>query len=171
MIDVTPEYLLSQGLSESLPKRFWAKVEKTETCWLWTAYANEDGYGRIWAGHRGNSFIPAHVVSWILHFGPVPRFDPKGIHVLHSCDNPPCVKPSHLFLGTALDNACDRDKKGRRIAGEGEQSPQHKLTEKEVFEIRSMYGPGYSCVTLGLRFGVDQSTIYSIIKRKTWRHI
>lgn len=88
-------------------KRFWNKVKKTDYCWLWTAYTNSDGYGQFW--FRG-TMGKAHRFSWILHNGEIP----KGVCVLHiECDNPPCVNPDHLELGTDADNMQDCLKKGR----------------------------------------------------------
>lgn len=83
--------------------RFWPKVQKTDVCWLWIG-ATSAGYGRIGRGRAKD-----HEVSWELHNGPVPH----GLWVLHKCDNPPCVRPDHLFLGTQSDNMKDAEAKGR----------------------------------------------------------
>ena len=85
--------------------RFFAKVEKTESCWIWTG-SQLRGYGQFWLG--GKLHI-AHRVSWVLHVGPIPF----GLHALHKCDNPSCVNPEHLFLGTAKTNVHDMMDKGR----------------------------------------------------------
>lgn len=95
--------------TRSLAARFWAKVNKTPTCWLWTANRLPKGYGVINVGGRAGSQQLAHRVSWELHFGPIP----DGLWVLHRCDNPPCVRPDHLFLGTVQDNVDDMVTKGR----------------------------------------------------------
>lgn len=86
--------------------RFWEKVMKTDNCWLWIGARERGGYGCIQIKH--NNFR-AHRLSWELHHGTVPT----GMHVLHTCDNPPCVNPTHLFLGTSLDNMADKVRKGR----------------------------------------------------------
>lgn len=88
-------------------ERFWAKVQKTETCWLWTAGATTKGYG-YFCPTRPNK-VYAHRYSWELVNGAIPT----GLLVCHTCDNPPCVNPSHLFLGTVRDNAIDMSLKGR----------------------------------------------------------
>lgn len=88
------------------PERFWSFVEKTDSCWLWTGAKHPKGYGIF---HLRGRTPRAHVLSWILHHGPVPR----GLCVLHRCDNPPCVNPDHLFLGTPQDNTDDMTRKGR----------------------------------------------------------
>jgi hypothetical protein len=87
-------------------KRFWDKVVKTDTCWVWTASVNGKGYGSF--GYGGRVQL-AHRVSWQMHCGPIP----PGLCVCHACDNPSCVRPDHLFLGTIKDNNRDRDRKGR----------------------------------------------------------
>jgi hypothetical protein len=92
-------------------ERFWKKVNKTDGCWLWTA-TRIGRYGGFRFEGRSRT---AHRVSWELAFGPIP----DGLQVLHHCDTPLCVNPQHLFLGTPLDNARDRDSKGRGYNGEG----------------------------------------------------
>lgn len=88
--------------------RFWEKVDKTENCWLWSASVNNQGYGEIHLGER-NDHCYAHRFSWMINKGPIP----KGLFVLHRCDNPRCVNPNHLFLGTQKDNLHDAMAKGR----------------------------------------------------------
>jgi len=92
--------------SETDLGRFWAKVQKTENCWLWLGELVGNGYGRFYI-HNG--IFVAHRMSWIIHNGPIPN----GLFVCHHCDNPPCVRPDHLFLGTNSDNMKDCAAKGR----------------------------------------------------------
>lgn len=87
--------------------RFWNKVNKTDTCWLWTGCTNGIGYGLI---RIDTKLYSTHRFSYELHFGKIP----VGIHVLHSCDNPLCVNPEHLFLGNQKDNMRDMMNKGRK---------------------------------------------------------
>src|SRR2546430_1463459 len=101
---ITPGFLASQGFSATIPWRFIRKVYKTDSCWLWTRYTNRGGYGVI--GCRSGNNILAHVLSWILHFGPIP----ERKCVLHNCpdgDNPACVHPDHLWLGSRAENVTD----------------------------------------------------------------
>lgn len=95
---------------DELAKRFWPKVEKTEHCWTWSGAKNRRGYGWLHNGSRTTRKpMRAHRASWEIHFGKIP----DGLWVLHRCDNPPCVRPDHLFLGTRTDNMRDCAAKGR----------------------------------------------------------
>jgi hypothetical protein len=101
----------------TIEQRFWAKVRKRDGCWEWTGAKNADGYGMIGVngvGHKRHA--PAHRVSWELHYGHIPT----GMWVLHHCDNPPCIRPDHLFIGDRSANMKDCAAKGR-LTG-----PQHK---------------------------------------------
>jgi hypothetical protein len=97
-----------------LEDRFWEKVDKSGDCWLWTGARDQHGYGSLSVAHEGRERrrsvpVKASRVSWQIHNGPIPA----GMWVLHRCDNPPCVRPDHLFLGTQLDNMRDASAKGR----------------------------------------------------------
>jgi hypothetical protein len=102
----------------SMTERFWAYVQKTASCWVWTGTQSDNGYGRIWGKGR---HIKAHRFSWELHNGPIP----EGMHVCHKCDTPACVNPEHLFLGTASDNMRDMVAKGRHSWGENRPGASH----------------------------------------------
>ena len=95
-----------------LAERFWAKVDQSGDCWVWTGACAP--YGRIREGARGSPFLVTHRLAWELSNGPVP----DGLMVLHTCDNPPCVNPDHLWLGTAKDNKADEIAKGRHAHGD-----------------------------------------------------
>src|SRR4026209_597513 len=110
--------------------RFWSKVQKTDSCWLWLASKGEHGYGWVALNNKNRH---ASRAAWELTNGPIP----KGMFVLHRCDNPPCVRPDHLFLGTTQDNANEMSRKGRSLYGE--RNRRAKLTEAQVLEIRCRY--------------------------------
>lgn len=153
-----------------LEKRFWAKVQKTANCWLWTACRLPPpwDYGQMGRSDRAGGLIRAHVASWIIHNGEIP----PGLLVLHKCDNPPCVRPDHLFLGTHADNIADMIAKGRyggpRQLPRGASHHNAKLTEVAVHVIRSSL---MSNTWLAERFGVSDDTVRLVKRRKIWTHI
>lgn len=147
-------------------ERFWEKVRKTGSCWTWTGQRHDHGYGRL------ETYVPkrivylAHRLSWEIHFGPIP----EGLQVLHKCDNPPCVNPDHLFLGTHLDNMNDMRRKGRNVRGE--RLPHSKLTTAAVLDIRARYAKGnVTQQALADHFGVSNSQINGVIHRNAWKHV
>lgn len=148
-----------------LTTRFWRHVDKSGACWVWTGAHNKQGYGAIALYHTRPTFraAPAHRVSWELHFGPIS----DGLWVLHRCDNPPCVRPDHLFLGTPQDNIDDMRAKGRaRYPGlpTGERHPRAKLTDSQAAQIRARHAAGeISHAALAREFGVGRWVVTRII--------
>ena len=150
---------------------FWAKVAKPEGdgCWLWTGGLISTGYGLL--SVRGKLTL-AHRYSYTLHNEPITN----GLHVLHRCDNPRCVNPGHLFLGTNDDNIRDRIAKGRgrghaRPKSRGENHCNAKLTDDAVREMRAMAGRGVPHNEIARQFGVSHATANKIIRRKSWAHV
>lgn len=136
-------------------------------CWLFTGGKNSQGYGAIWDGEKQ---CRAHIVSYQIHVETVP----KGLLVLHECDNPWCVNPEHLFLGTHQDNVDDMRTKGRDSYDhtQGEGNGQAKLTEANVWDIRRLLSTGqYTQNQIGDMFGVTRGAIKSIKNGITWRHL
>lgn len=123
------------------------------------------GYGSASLYRQGS--IGAHRLSWLIHFGEIP----PEMHVCHRCDNPPCVNPRHLFLGTNLDNRRDSIAKGRFRVGRGERHRSAKLTEAQVREIRQRRELGDRQEALAAEFGVSGCAISNIHRRKTWAHV
>ena len=143
---------------------FWARVDQTGDCWLWTKYCNSDGYGQVWFNGRRES---THVLAWYFSNGTIPG----GLHVLHKCDNPPCCNPSHLFLGTRLDNMRDCKDKGRRAITLGERNGNAKLTEVAVLEIKVLLSKGMSQLAIADQFGVSRRLVSCIKTGKNWTHV
>lgn len=147
--------------------KFWLKVQKSPTpdgCWIYTGRTNEHGYGRIKNASYGQVYV--HRLSYEMHVGPIP----DGLFVLHKCDNPPCARPDHLFLGTHERNMQDMTEK-RRVS-HGSERPLAKLTDDKVIEIRNRHAKGgITQHELGLEYGVCSSIINTIIRRKRWKHV
>jgi hypothetical protein len=169
-----------------LTERFWSKVDRNGPvpthvphlgpCWIWTSATNW-GYGLITVNRRTRR---AHHIAWELTSGPIP----SGLWVLHKCDNRPCVRPDHLFVGTRRNNIDDMVNKGRvpkgashyaRLKPEllpiGERHSQSKLTAEQVREIRALYAAGgVTHADLAVRYGVSRKSIGDIVNRKYWLH-
>lgn len=133
-------------------------------CWEWTGRTNF-GYGMM---KLDNKEISASRVTAFLYHGLI--FG-SGIHALHRCDNPPCINPDHIFLGTNLDNIKDRIAKGRSNPCKGEVSPKSKLKEEQVREIRRRNSLGETFVSLAREFGIAPQNIRQCCVRNTWKHI
>lgn len=145
---------------------FWNKVAITaddNQCWEWLAGVDTWGYGRIRVNRRMES---AHRFAWSY-----PNYViPDGMKICHSCDNPKCCNPKHLFLGTNKDNMEDRNAKGRQA--KGEMMVMNKLVANQILEIRKRYIDGdVTIANLARDYGVAWQTISDVITRKTWKHI
>lgn len=147
-------------------ERFWAKVspEPNTGCWLWMAADNGVGYGVFASVPPRMAY--AHRFAWELATGPIP----DGMEVCHRCDQPSCVNPEHLFLGTHAENMADRDRKGRTRGGEaaGERNPNAKLRLSDVVSIRGRHAAGETCRGLAVEFGVTEGAIRLAVKGLTW---
>jgi hypothetical protein len=157
-------------MSKVLLQRFLDKVVLDENtgCWEWCA-SKDRGYGQLKAAGK---ILKAHRVAYELFIGKIP----EGMFVCHTCDNPGCVNPAHLFVGTHQDNMDDMRRKGRRkgrgTKAKGEKHYLAKLTESQVREIRELYTPygKYSQSKLAEMFGVSPMTISDIINNRTWKY-
>lgn len=166
------------GLTDIELARFWSKVNKDGPtpahrpelgpCWVWTAgcMSGKFKYGLIRIRGRNTA---AHRLSYEVHVGSIP----VGLRVLHHCDNPPCVRPVHLFVGTARDNTRDMMQKGRGtyVARRGAENGYSKLTEAQVRRIFAMRAEGIAEPALAQSFGCSTSQISAILRRKAWGHL
>ena len=164
------------------PESFWKQISKEATgCWLWTGVTNRQGYGKV--AVTGRQWT-AHRYAWTLAHGPIPT----GLFVCHNCptgDNPTCVNPDHLFLGTAADNNADMARKGRAARGDrngarlhpgsrrrGEAANKAKLTEQQVIAMRHAHAEeGTSFYRLGALHGVSKVAARNAVIGKTWKHV
>jgi DNA-binding CsgD family transcriptional regulator len=144
-----------------LKDRFWEKVRGAAACWTWIGSCDRKGYGQL---KVSSVYRKAHRISWELHYGPIPG----GLCVLHHCDNPPCVRPDHLFLGTNHDNVIDSMIKGRRA--QGEHNGNGKLTTKQVEEIRLYIAQGVTHRAIAKHLNIASSTVSNIRRGKTRKH-
>lgn len=155
-------------------KGFWEMVDRNgpqhprlgTCCWLWTGWRDNKGYGRMrLPGSRSGRY--ANRVSWQIHFGAIP----SGVIVRHRCDNPSCVRPDHLELGTHQDNSDDKIVRGRGRWARGAAQHRAKLTDDAVREIRRLRAQGVPLKAIAAQFGITMSNVSQIARRKTWTHV
>ncbi len=148
-------------MAKTTLERFWEKVDLStgvDSCHLWTAATNPDGYGTFWFNKQNQN---AHRVAWQIEHGPIP----PGQNVLHDCDTPGCVNHRHLFLGTQLDNMRDMEAKGRsnRISGGPGGSGRPGMSNEDVVRLRSMRDSGMTMQAIGDELGVTKSSVSKIL--------
>lgn len=156
----------AREIAEKNKARFWKRVSKGPGCWLWLGAKGKFGYGVIAKSTYGQDL--AHRYSYEIEKGRIP----KDLCVLHSCDNPPCVNPDHLWIGTLADNNADMVRKGRQVTNplliRGSLQGLSRLTEDKVREIRTLRTQGKRDREIGNKFGIAHSTVSLICLRKTW---
>ena len=157
MVRLTPE------------ERFWPKIEfgrinplPLGRCWEWRHARAEFGYGLFWDGRR---MARAHREAWTFTFGPIP----PDVLVLHHCDNPPCIRPDHLFLGTDADNVADMHRKGR--GNVGERNGKAILAADDVRHVRAWLAAGFTQQSVAAAYGVGHGTVHMIRAGKNWRTV
>lgn len=174
-----------EAISVKLPKHmiqvplmelFMRHVTKTDNCWLWTAGKDKNGYGLASKGRGQTGTCRAHRRAWELFKGTIPI----EMMVLHRCDNPPCVNPDHLFLGTNSDNMRDAHAKGRHKSPtqakpesqvRGERQHLAKLNATKVKLIFLYHNAGLKYREIARRIGIANTTVGNVIRRETWNHI
>ena len=156
---------------QSITDKFWSRVNKNGSipehcpelgnCWEWMgAYTSKYGSFTNGLGNRTR----AHKASWLINNGNIP----DGLWVLHKCDNPKCVRPEHLFIGTAKENTEDMNKKAR--GSYGENRPASKLTWNDVDEIRLKHSNGQAIRSLAREYNVSQRAMQAVVRKENWKY-
>lgn len=161
---VNPDHLVLRA-PRPLEDRFWEKVDRSggdNSCWLWTSALDTKGYGVI---QIHGKTIKATRVAYQLTTGPIP----PGLLMCHTCDNPPCVNPRHLYAGSYSENGIDASQRGRLVIMRGEDHIRAKLTNSEAEEVRRLYRKGgFSQREIGERYGLAQTTVSRIVRGKRY---
>jgi hypothetical protein len=147
-------------------ERFYSRVKKNGSdCWSWTGAKNRMGYGCV---YFDGSVGYAHRLSYQVNIGAIP----EGMHVCHKCDNPGCVNPGHLFIGTAKDNQRDASRKGRKVGNPaGRPVGGSKLTFEQAIQIRAELEAGFSKKLIAKRYKVSTGTILNIQRGITFKEV
>jgi hypothetical protein len=159
----------------NVKERFWQHVDKFADCWIWTAAKSSKGYGRF---KINGKLYSSHRLVYQWEIGDIP----EGYDICHTCDNPSCVNPDHLFAGTRSENMLDAFRKGRIRIQEnrnpippppmlGEDNPASKLKKSDVRQIRFLYSHGYSKRKLSQIYDVSRRTIKDVVDRESWKHV
>lgn len=153
---------------KTFDEKFWEKadVRGENDCWEWKASRNRKGYGNFYlsVGKSESIHVLAHRVAYILAYDVQV---PQETQVCHSCDNPACVNPKHLFLGTSKDNVADMYKKGRAASQKGIRN-HAKLDEEKIAEIKQLKKQGVMSKVIAKMFGLNESTISRMLNNHTW---
>lgn len=150
----------------TLEDRFFRKINKTESCWLWTGNVRPNGYGSIQEGGKGSRTISVHRLSYQLHKGQIPN----GLVVMHSCDTPACVNPDHLSIGTYKENTADMIAKGRKrtVAPKGIGNGKAKLNDDLVRYIRQS---NKNAASIARELSLSGNCIRGVRSGRTWSHV
>lgn len=148
-----------------LEENFWSHVQKTDTCWFWTGAKDHNGYGRLISRLLPKPQICAHRFSYEMRYGPIS----KGLYVCHRCDNPACVNPDHLFLGTQTENMADAKQKGRTRHGSNHW--RSKLDEQKVKRIFELRQTGMTHKAIANDLGVTPMAVGRVLRNQAWLHV
>ena len=156
----------TKRMNDTFVLRFWSRIKigGPKVCWPWMRGKNPCGYGEM--NWNGKPWL-AHRIAYTLKVGPIP----KGLCVLHRCDNPGCCNFQHLWLGTPLDNNRDREAKGRGNPQKGEQNYGAKLTRFNVVTIRKLSANRIPHATIAERFGINRHYVSLVVCKKRWKHV
>jgi hypothetical protein len=156
-------------LTQDQVRRFWSHVSGRDSadesaCWEWQGGRYEAGYGRVRVNYL---YLPAHRVAYAIAVSP----PSPELMVCHTCDNPPCVRPGHLFLGTGADNTADAARKGRMKGQKGESHNKAVLTDDLVLWIRRESKAGRSYQSIADELGMSHATVSQAGNGRTWKHL
>jgi len=168
-----PNGAMGRGLSkekyiEHTKKRLLKNRKIVNECWEWKGFSQNKGYGFIsWGQGKSKTKWLVHRISYTIWKGEIP----KGMFILHSCDNPKCFNPDHLSVGTQKDNLQQMSQRGRSNARYGSKSGKSKLKESEVIKIRQMRDEGKTLKEISKKFNVTDANISDICQKYTWKHV
>lgn len=165
-VDIVLPHHVGSIKYKSLRECLYSGISESDIgkCWIWQKSIKKANYGNLW--WDGKHYI-SHRASWIVHFGSIPI----GLNVCHKCDNPQCVNPSHLFLGSYLVNNRDRKNKCRNANTHGERNPFAKLTEAQVIDILKRLRNREKGRHIAKLYKVTEHTISSIKRGKNWSYL
>jgi hypothetical protein len=149
----------------SIESQLQKHIKSSNGCWIFTGCLDRDGYGVF--GHGRNKQVRAHRMSYEFYVGSIPN----GALVCHACDNPSCINPKHLFLGSAKDNTQDMIKKGRKASCKGSSHPLAKIDESDALWIKQQRQLSRSLKDIAKDLNISFQTVSSICKGTTWKHI
>lgn len=154
-----PKAIGTAATRPTLAERFTRRLVRADSgCLIWTGYVHpKRGYGQIGRGGRVAGLVETHRLAWELTHGPIP----PSAFVCHTCDNPPCCEPSHLFLGTCADNVRDMVRKGRQARGM--RLPQAKLTDEDIARVRSLRADGWLQRQIAAELGITQGYVSTVL--------
>lgn len=159
-----------RGLDADGVLRWFGWTVTPTQCWEWNGNKNKKGYGNL--GFRGKTSVKAYRLAYETWVGPIPAGNGyHGTVVRHVCDNPACINPNHLTLGTVADNNADAINRGRAVQPRGEQSGQAKLTERDVLAIRSLHKDGTSVYQLARQFNMSETQLRRVVRSESWQHV
>lgn len=153
-------------MNQKLIDKFWSNVQKgnPDECWIWIGSPSGNGYGQL--RFEGVTYR-SNVLSYLINKGNIPA----RMYICHTCDNPICVNPNHLFVGTPSDNAKDRQQKGRGRPMDGENNSNNRFTKESIIQMRSMFQKGYLCNEIAHIFDTNPEYVRNVVKRKVWKDL
>ena len=163
------------GRPANTPNVLWSKVDVKgeDECWPWKGFINHDGYGRTWID--GYGYYAHRVIFDLANPNTITRSAPKSTDefgfVLHTCDNPICCNPKHLWAGTHKDNMDDKVKKGRSPDFSGDKGPRCKLTMEQAKEARELRKNGASVRDLAEQFGLSLPSMKTLLRGQSYKEI